>query len=75
AFDSKPKPPTGATGDLGDYLRPEDVTKGMTVIHQRFGTGTVQTVEKVAGDALISVLFESGSSKNMLLKQAKLKKT
>ncbi|MDD3959149.1 MAG: UvrD-helicase domain-containing protein [Oscillospiraceae bacterium] len=75
AFDSKPKPPTGATGDLGDYLRPEDVTKGMTVIHQRFGTGTVQAVEKVAGDALISVLFESGSSKNMLLKQAKLKKT
>jgi hypothetical protein len=46
----------------------------MSVFHPRFGAGTIHTVEKVAGDALISVDFESGSSKNMLLRQAKLKK-
>ena len=46
----------------------------MSVVHPRFGTGTVHSIEKVAGDALVSVDFESGSSKNMLLRQAKLKK-
>lgn len=57
-----------------EYLGPDDIRSGMSVVHPRFGTGTVHSIEKVAGDALVSVDFESGSSKNMLLRQAKLKK-
>ena len=58
----------------GEFLRPEEISKGMRVNHPRFGEGTIQTIEKVAGDALICILFENGASKNMLLRQAKLKK-
>ena len=58
----------------GEFLGPEDISKDMHVFHPRFGEGTIQTIEKVAGDALICIRFENGSSKNMLLRQAKLKK-
>ncbi len=58
----------------GEFLGPDDIHSGMPVLHPRFGAGMIHRVEKVAGDALISVDFENGSSKNMLLRQAKLKK-
>lgn len=68
----------GSSNDSGasaeGLLGPDDVHKELAVIHPRFGRGTVRSVEKIAGDALIGVLFENGSSKNMLLKQSKLKK-
>jgi hypothetical protein len=44
----------------------------MSVRHPRFGKGTVVSVEKVAGDALVCVMFENKTSKNMLVRQAKL---
>ncbi|MBN1891962.1 MAG: UvrD-helicase domain-containing protein [Clostridiales bacterium] len=60
--------------DGSEFLGPDDIVKGLSVIHPRFGAGTIQSLEKVAGDALICVHFENGSSKNMLLRQARLKK-
>lgn len=54
------------------YLKPDDISKGFSVFHPRFGNGTVVSVEKVAGDALVCVTFDNKSTKNMLLKQAKL---
>ncbi len=56
----------------GNFLSPETIAKGMSVRHPRFGRGTVVSVEKVAGDALVCVLFENRTSKNMLVRQAKL---
>lgn len=55
-------------------LIPDEVMKGMAVRHPRFGKGTVVSVEKVAGDALVSVSFENKTTKNMLVRQAKLVK-
>lgn len=62
------------TSDSSDSLRPDEVSKGMAVVHPRFGKGTVLSIEKVAGDALVCVEFDNRSTKNMLLKQAKLSK-
>lgn len=56
----------------GEYLGPDDVEKGMSVRHAKFGKGQVLKVEKIAGDALICVEFENKTSKNMLVRQAKL---
>ncbi len=71
---AKTTPQAGSGSSDGEYLGPEDISKDMSVYHPRFGNGTIKTIEKVAGDALICIHFESGSSKNMLLRQAKLKK-
>ncbi len=53
-------------------LTPEAVSKGMEVRHPRFGKGVVMSVEKVAGDALVCVVFENKTTRNMLVRQAKL---
>jgi len=66
--------PAAPSSVLGEFLSPDEVTKGMAVKHPRFGRGTVISIEKVAGDALICVTFDNKSTKNMLLKQAKLSK-
>ena len=54
------------------FLQPEQVQRDMRVRHPRFGTGKVLTVEPVAGDALVCILFDNKTKKNMLAKQAKL---
>ena len=63
-----------ALNGQNDYLGPDDISVGMAVVHPRFGRGIVRRVEKVAGDALVSIEFSQGASKNMLLKQARLQK-
>ncbi len=65
---------SSAGGDSADYLTPETIAKGMDVKHPRFGKGRVITVEKVAGDALVAVAFDNKTTKNMLVRQAKLVK-
>lgn len=67
-----PKPVADASGDA--YLTPDTIQKGMEVRHPRFGRGKVITVEKVAGDALVSIIFDNKTTKNMLVRQAKLVK-
>ncbi|HHT77538.1 MAG TPA: UvrD-helicase domain-containing protein [Clostridiaceae bacterium] len=56
------------------FLRPDEVSSGMAVVHPRFGRGVVRRIERVAGDALVSIEFGQGTTKNMLLKQARLQK-
>ena len=56
-----------------DVLTPDQISEGMKVVHPRFGEGTVLKVEKVGGDALITVDFD-GMRKNMLAGSANLKK-
>ncbi|MBP5493387.1 MAG: UvrD-helicase domain-containing protein [Clostridiales bacterium] len=71
AFDYKPKAAT--SGPTSDFT-PDTISKGMTVVHPRFGPGIVVSCEKVAGDALICVDFD-GMKKNMLLNKSGLKKS
>ncbi len=54
-------------------LKPDQIKKGMKVIHPRFGEGEVIKVEPVGGDALLSIDFD-GMKKNLLAKSAHLKK-
>lgn len=68
------RPASTSSSDSAGALTPDEISKGMSVIHPRFGKGTVLSIEKVAGDALVCVEFENRSTKNMLLKQAKLSK-
>ena len=57
----------------GSDFTPDTISKGMRVLHPRFGEGIVVSCEKVAGDALICVDFD-GMRKNMLLNKSGLKK-
>jgi len=61
-----------AAAQSSDFT-PDTVSKGMKVLHPRFGEGIVVSCEKVAGDALICVDFD-GMRKNMLLNKSGLKK-
>ena len=68
------RPGATSTADSQGSLAPDEINKGMAVMHPRFGKGTVLSIEKVAGDALVCVEFDNRTTKNMLLKQAKLSK-
>lgn len=74
SFPGFARPATAAStpADAGNFLRPEELAKGMRISHPRFGSGTVMSVEPVAGDALVSIQFDNKTSRNMLSKQAKL---
>ncbi|MGA0403406.1 MAG: ATP-dependent helicase [Flavobacteriaceae bacterium] len=49
-----------------------DLSVGVKVIHERFGTGVVQSIEGIGVNKKAEILFESGGSKKLLLKFAKL---
>ena len=66
---SKDKPAGAREGQL----KPEEIVKGMKVVHPRFGEGIILKIEPVGGDALITVDFD-GMRKNMLANASGLKK-
>lgn len=74
AFGNYKAAPSTVSNHDGSYLGPANVEKGMKVSHARFGVGTIKSVEKVAGDALVCIVFDNQTSKNMLLRHAKLKR-
>ena len=49
-----------------------DLSVGVKVIHERFGTGVVQSIEGIGVNKKAEILFESGGIKKLLLKFAKL---
>jgi DNA helicase-2/ATP-dependent DNA helicase PcrA len=49
-----------------------DLSVGLKVNHERFGTGIVQNIEGVGVNKKAEILFESGGIKKLLLKFAKL---
>ena len=65
----KNKPAGAREGQLG----PDELVKGMKVVHPRFGEGIILKVEPVGGDALITIDFD-GMRKNMLANSSGLKK-
>jgi len=48
-------------------------TRGMRVIHKRFGAGTIVKTEPIANDMLLMIRFDKGGEKPMLAKQAPLR--
>ena len=68
---SAAKAVSGKTDD--GSLKPEEIKKGMNVVHPRFGEGVIIKVELVGGDALLSIDFD-GMKKNLLAKSAHLKR-
>ena len=49
-----------------------DLSIGVKVNHERFGTGVVQSIEGIGVNKKAEILFESGGIKKLLLKFAKL---
>ena len=54
-----------------DYI---DINTGDSIIHNRFGKGTVLTTEGIGGDKKAEVKFETSGLKKILLKFAKYQK-
>lgn len=73
-FGAPRQAPANSAAANDNLLTPETIARGMPVRHPRFGKGTVMSVEKVAGDALVCVAFENKTTRNMLVRQAKLEK-
>ena len=73
-FGAPRQAPASSAAANENLLTPETIDRGMSVRHPRFGKGTVMSVEKVAGDALVCVAFENKTTRNMLVRQAKLEK-
>ena len=70
---AKPKTPThensGAPITLGGKL----LKAGVRIAHDRFGEGTITSVDNSSGDARISVAFDNVGNKVLLLKFAKIR--
>ena len=66
------KAPTSAGSKTGKGLDPSLIRRGDRVKHPRFGIGKVQTVDPVAGDAILTIQFDAAGLKRMLARQAPL---
>ena len=72
-------PPAAASGAAsGDnkgfaIIAPEALQPGMSVQHERFGTGTVEKTEGKGQDAKATVVFTNFGRKQLLLRYARLK--
>ena len=53
--------------------RPEDIRVGMKVEHNIFGTGVIKSIEGFGGDAKAIFVTDSGETKKLILKYAKLR--
>lgn len=53
--------------------RPEDIKVGMKVEHNIFGFGTISSIEGFGGDAKAVFVTDSGETKKLILKYAKLR--
>jgi len=63
-------PPTDASGNFTIHTA-DELTVGTCILHQRFGSGTVDAIDTSGGDAKIDVTFNDGQTRKLLLKFAK----
>lgn len=73
---SRPVSKYFSSGDTDEDFKgddPEKIVEGMTVLHQRFGTGKVLKVENFGSERKATVFFNNTGQKQLLLKFAKLK--
>jgi len=57
----------------GDNLSREQMSKGMRVVHGRFGLGTIKALEGEGADAKAIITFDNAGEKRLLLKFAKVR--
>lgn len=72
------KPPQSSipkTDEKSDFIpdNPKIFKEGMVVLHQRFGKGTILSLEGSGNDRLATIRFDNAGEKKLLLKFAKLK--
>ncbi len=70
----EPKTPTEPKAPVTDFVfvDPEVIEVGQRVLHQKFGQGTVKTVEGTGPNKKAAVVFDDCGLKNLMLKFAKL---
>jgi DNA helicase-2/ATP-dependent DNA helicase PcrA len=73
---SQPKSTTTtppSTGDSGNFTihSVDELSVGCNILHQRFGRGTVTSIDTSGSDAKIDVEFSDGQTRKLLLKFAK----
>ncbi|WP_244835489.1 DNA helicase PcrA [Clostridium sp. BJN0001] len=56
-----------------DYLTESEISLGMKVVHQKFGVGTIVSIQKDSKDKKVTVAFDRQGVKILLLSFAKLK--
>ena len=71
---NKPAKPQSDVKDAEDFLpdNPATLQSGMKVIHQRFGSGNIQSIEGEGPARMASINFQKFGQKRILLKYAKL---
>lgn len=71
---NKPAKPQSDVEDAEDFLpdNPATLQSGMKVIHQRFGSGNIQSIEGEGPARMASINFQKFGQKRILLKYAKL---
>lgn len=62
--------PAGNNGKFAIHTV-EELSVGSEILHQRFGRGTVSTIDTSGSDAKIDVVFNDGQTRKLLLKFAK----
>ncbi len=75
AFVRKPEAASVQNVDNSDFMadNPDKIVQGMTVEHQRFGTGKILKVEGIPPNRKATVFFQNAGTKQLLLKFARLK--
>ena len=63
---------TGRTGS-GDYISAAEATMGRKVMHEKFGVGTIVSVQNSGDDKKLTIAFDKQGVKVLLLSFAKLK--
>jgi DNA helicase-2/ATP-dependent DNA helicase PcrA len=65
-----PAAPAATIGNFNIHVA-EELHEGCQILHQRFGKGTVTSIDTSGSDAKIDVLFADGQPRKLLLKFAK----
>jgi DNA helicase II / ATP-dependent DNA helicase PcrA len=75
AFIRRPEAKPVHDVDNPDFMtdNPDKIVQGMTVEHQRFGTGKILKVEGVPPNRKATVFFQNAGTKQLLLKFARLR--
>ena len=63
-------PPAPANGNFAIHTA-DELKEGSQILHQRFGRGTVTSIDTSGSDAKIDVTFADGQTRKLLLKFAK----
>ena len=66
-----PSPPAAAASGNFSIHTASELRQGCEILHQRFGRGTVESIDTSGSDAKIDVAFQDGQTRKLLLKFAK----